>query len=48
MSKIIRIHVSHFRWDKRGVMTRGKETIIYKMTDEVKNLTMRSYLVTEL
>ena len=37
--KNIRIHVAHFVWDKRGVMTRGKESIVYKMTDELKNLT---------
>lgn len=37
--KNIRIHVSHFIWDKRGVMTSGKESIIYEMTDEVRNLT---------
>lgn len=39
MSKIIRIHVSHFRWDKRGAMYKTKESIVYKMTDELKNLT---------
>lgn len=37
--KIIRIHVRHFIWDKKGVMQKGKESIIYKMTDEIKNLT---------
>lgn len=37
--KNIRIHVCHFIWDKRGVMTRGKETIVYEVTDELKNLT---------
>lgn len=37
--KLIRIHVSHFRWDKRGAIYKVKDTHIYKMTDEVKNLT---------
>ena len=36
--KNIRIHVCHFIWDKRCVMTRGKESIVYKITDEIKNL----------
>ena len=36
--KNIRIHVVHFIWDKRAVMTKGKETIVYEMTDELKNL----------
>ena len=36
--KNIRIHVVHFIWDKRAVMTKGKETIVYEITDELKNL----------
>jgi len=37
--KLIRIHVSHFRWDKRGAMYKSNDHVIYKMTDEIKNLT---------
>lgn len=36
---LIRIHISHFKWDKRGAMYKIKDHVIYKMTDEVKNLT---------
>ena len=39
MSKNIRIHVSHFIWDKRGVMTMVKDHMIYEITEELKNLT---------
>lgn len=37
--KNIRIHIIHFIWDKRGAMAKGKEHIVYEITDELKNLT---------
>lgn len=42
--KLIRIRVSHFKWDKRGVIHLVKKSVIFKMTDEVKNLTNYNHL----
>lgn len=33
------INIRHFKWDKRGVIQLVKKSVIFKMTDEVKNLT---------
>ena len=33
------INLKHFKWDKRGVIQLVKKNVIFKMTDEVKNLT---------